>query len=296
MVHSVRTNRVKTADQEKAIAELQAQNPQLKNKVKFLKLTWKTKTLKSGKPYGPLLTDVETPDEANIMVEEGLLHGKEPKECEIFGSECNMTQCYKCQGYGHIAVTCRKPQTCANCAKEYHSGGCPTLDDPSKHFCCDCKGKHHTWDRACPVRRAEAEPAAAAYKTRPMSYKTAGKSLCPAQTQFTQLSSSPLPPQFVANQGQPAPLMRTVRKRARQFTTLAAGEHAEDSSITAPEQVGEMEGITPAIPQPPSTNSAASPRGLPAFVASSFSSTSSQTRPRIASVITACPRSPSDSL
>ncbi len=33
MVHSVRTNRVETANKEKAIAELQAQNPQLKNKV-----------------------------------------------------------------------------------------------------------------------------------------------------------------------------------------------------------------------------------------------------------------------
>jgi hypothetical protein len=33
MVHSVRTNRVKRANQEKAIAELQPQNPQLKNKV-----------------------------------------------------------------------------------------------------------------------------------------------------------------------------------------------------------------------------------------------------------------------
>jgi hypothetical protein len=230
------------------------------------------------------------------MVEEGLLHDKEPKKCEIYVSECNITQCYKCQGYGHIAVTCRKPHTCANCAKEHHSGSCPTPDDPSKHFCCNCKGKHRTWDRACPVRRAEAERAAAAYKTHPTSYKTAGMSLCPAQTLSTQLSSSPLPPQFVANQGQPAPLMRTVRKRARQSTTLAAGEHAEDGSITTPEQVGEMEGITPAIPQPPSTNSTASPRGLPAYPASAIPSTSSETRPRIASVITAGPRSPSDSL
>ncbi len=58
-----------------------------------MKLTWKTKTLKSGKPYKPLLIDVGAPDEANIVVEEGLLHDHEPKECEIFVSECNMTQC-----------------------------------------------------------------------------------------------------------------------------------------------------------------------------------------------------------
>jgi hypothetical protein len=40
MVHAVRTNRIKTPNQEQAIAKRQAQNPQLKNKVKFLKLTW----------------------------------------------------------------------------------------------------------------------------------------------------------------------------------------------------------------------------------------------------------------
>jgi hypothetical protein len=51
MAHSVRTSRVKTANQDKAIGELQAQNPQLRNKVKFLKLTWNPKSLKSGKPY-----------------------------------------------------------------------------------------------------------------------------------------------------------------------------------------------------------------------------------------------------
>ncbi len=49
IVHAVRINRIETADQEKASAELQAQNPQLKDKVKFLRLTWKQKTLKASK-------------------------------------------------------------------------------------------------------------------------------------------------------------------------------------------------------------------------------------------------------
>jgi hypothetical protein len=88
-----------------------------------------------------------------------------------------MTQCYKCQGYGHIAVLCRKPQTCANCTNEQNSGSCPTPDDSSKHFCCNCNYKHYTCDRACPVRKAKAKQAAVAYNTRPTSYKTAGKSV-----------------------------------------------------------------------------------------------------------------------
>jgi hypothetical protein len=74
IVHAVRTNRIETANQEKALAELQAQNLQLKDRVKYLKLTWKQKTLKAGKRHGPLLLDVGTPEEANTLVLEGLFH------------------------------------------------------------------------------------------------------------------------------------------------------------------------------------------------------------------------------
>jgi hypothetical protein len=40
IIDAVRTNKIETANQEQALAELQALNPQLKDKVKFLKLTW----------------------------------------------------------------------------------------------------------------------------------------------------------------------------------------------------------------------------------------------------------------
>ncbi len=165
MVHTMRTNRIETANQEKALAELQAQNPQLKEKVKFLMMTWKQETLRVGKLHGPLLIDVGTPEEANTLVLEGLLHDHELKNCELFHSECIMTQCFKCYQYGHIAMTCQRPQTCGNCAKEHLSATCQTAKDPRTYFCSNCKSKHQAWDRACPVRKAEAEQAATAYAT-----------------------------------------------------------------------------------------------------------------------------------
>jgi hypothetical protein len=170
MVHTVQTDRTETANQEKALAELQAQNPQLKDKVKFLKLTWKRKTLKAGKQHGPLLIDVRTPKEANTLVLEGLLNDHELKNCELFYSEYNMTQCFKWYQYGHITMTCRRPQTCRNCAKELPSAACQTAKDPCTNSCSNCKGKHQAWNRACPVRKSEAEQAAAAYATCPTLY------------------------------------------------------------------------------------------------------------------------------
>jgi cell division protein FtsB len=38
MAHTVRTNRINTKHQQKALATLQARNPQLKGKVKLLRL------------------------------------------------------------------------------------------------------------------------------------------------------------------------------------------------------------------------------------------------------------------
>ncbi len=91
MVHAVRTNRVETVNQEKALAELQAQNLQLKDKVKFLRLTWQQKTQKAGRLHGPLLVDIGTLEDTNTLVQEGLLHDHELQNCELFYSQCIMT-------------------------------------------------------------------------------------------------------------------------------------------------------------------------------------------------------------
>jgi hypothetical protein len=78
IAQGVRTNRIETANQEKALADLHSQNPLLKGKVKFLRVAWKKKTLKDGRLKGPLLIDVGTPEEANTLVREGLIHDHEP--------------------------------------------------------------------------------------------------------------------------------------------------------------------------------------------------------------------------
>jgi hypothetical protein len=207
-----------------------------------------------------------------------------------------MTQCFKCYQYGHIAMTCQRPQTCGNCAKAHPSATCQTAKDPRTYFCSHCKGKHQAWDRACRVRKAEAERAAAAYATRPTLYKVISNASSAAQSPLIHFHSPPHPTPFTANQGQQPHQPRAIRKRARQSTAPAAGERAEDGSVAAPQQVGPMEGISPAPPQPLSSSPAAHRPPLPAFPPASLSSTPTQTRPRVASMMTARPRSPSITL
>ncbi len=134
-VHNVSTNRIETANQKKPLA-------QLKDKVKFLNLTWKRQTLKAGKLHEPLSTDVGTPEERDTLVLEGIFYDDELKNCELFYSERIMTLCFKCYQYCHIAMTCWRPQTCRNCAKEHPSAAYHTAKDPCTYFCSNCKAKH----------------------------------------------------------------------------------------------------------------------------------------------------------
>jgi hypothetical protein len=161
--------------------------------------------LKDGKLSGPLLIKVGTPEEANTLVSDGLFHDHEPKNCKLFHSECNMTQCYKCWAYGHIAMMCRKPQTCGNCAKEHHPSSCPTPNDLPTYFCSNGKGKYRAWDQTCPVRKAEAARAAAAYDTCPTFYTIVSGAPHPAQLPSLQFSPTFTPPPFTANEVHPAP-------------------------------------------------------------------------------------------
>jgi hypothetical protein len=142
-----------------------------------------------------------------------------------------MTQCFKCYHYGHIAMTCKKLQTCGNCAKGHPSAACPTSNDPRTYSCSNCKGKHQAWDRACPARKSEAERAAAAYATRPTLYKLNSNTTAAPQSIPIPFHSTPHPTPFTANQGQQPSQPRTTRKRARQSTAPAAGEAADDGSV-----------------------------------------------------------------
>jgi len=53
--------------------------------------------------------------------EEGFLWRSELRQCELFHGACNITQCFKCQKYGHTAKHCRSRQRCGYCAGYPHS-------------------------------------------------------------------------------------------------------------------------------------------------------------------------------
>jgi hypothetical protein len=105
-------NKITTANKERVLGELQAQNLQPKDKVKSWKLTWRKK---DSKLHEPLLVDIGTLEEAKAFDQDCLLHDCKLKNSKLFYNECIMIECFKCYCYSQIAVTCQGSQPCGNC-------------------------------------------------------------------------------------------------------------------------------------------------------------------------------------
>lgn len=60
-------------------------------------------------------------------------------------------QCYRCQGFWHMAANCRHLPRCVRCGEPHSVEFCPRpRNDP---ICCHCSGPHHAGYRQCPVRQ-----------------------------------------------------------------------------------------------------------------------------------------------
>ncbi|XP_052130324.1 uncharacterized protein LOC127751215 [Frankliniella occidentalis] len=63
----------------------------------------------------------------------------------------DVLQCYRCQGFWHVAGHCRHIPRCVRCGEPHTVEFCPRpRHDP---ICCHCAGPHHAAFRECPVRR-----------------------------------------------------------------------------------------------------------------------------------------------
>lgn len=61
-----------------------------------------------------------------------------------------ISQCYRCQGYGHIANKCRATAAvCKHCAGSHNSQECKDLE---KAKCANCDGPYKASHLACPRR------------------------------------------------------------------------------------------------------------------------------------------------
>jgi len=60
-----------------------------------------------------------------------------------------VTQCFKCQGFNHIAKSCRREAKYGHCAGQYNTSEC--TEDLFKK-CINCKADYKAWSKAYSIK------------------------------------------------------------------------------------------------------------------------------------------------
>ena len=123
-------------------AELAKNNVKI-NKVQRLKF--------NGQPTRKVVIQFENEQDMKIALFSGIYFGRMRIRCESYRTTPPVTQCYKCQGFNHVAKDCKSEQKCVRCAGAHKSTECPDKNKKSlKLKCSNCKGDHVASSRDCP--------------------------------------------------------------------------------------------------------------------------------------------------
>jgi hypothetical protein len=193
LAHGIRVAQVQESAQ--AVKDIYRQNPKLQGSVEVLRVAWAKKLLRAGRKTGPLHISVAEPEQANTLIQSGLVWDYQLHDCEPFTGECQVTQCFNCYQYGHVARMCRDTPRCGFCAALGHAtNDCLSKEDRTKHRCVPCgttTAKHSSWDQSCPIRTKQVESAKLAYSTRPSLFQEHLARQAAATAQITTITPTP---------------------------------------------------------------------------------------------------------
>ena len=131
-----------TISEEDIKSELAKNNIKI-NKVQRLKF--------NGQPTRKVVVEFDNEQDMRIALFSGIYFGRIRIRCESYRTTPPITQCYKCQGFNHIAKDCKKEQKCFRCAGAHKSTECPDKDKSSlKPKCSNCNGDHVASSKECP--------------------------------------------------------------------------------------------------------------------------------------------------
>ena len=130
------------------ISEDDIQTELAKNNVKINKV----QRLKyNGQPTRKVVIQFENEQDMKIALYSGIYFGRIRIRCESYRTTPQVTQCYKCQGFNHIAKDCKNAQKCLRCAGAHKSIECPDKNkDSLKLKCSNCNGEHVASPKECP--------------------------------------------------------------------------------------------------------------------------------------------------
>ena len=143
-----KTHKVVAIGVHQTISEDDIKTELAKNNVKINKV----QRLKfNGQPTRKVVIQFENEQDMKIALYSGIYFGRIRIRCESYRTTPQVTQCYKCQGFNHIAKHCKNAQKCVRCAGAHKSTECPDKDkNILKVKCSKCNGEHVASSKECP--------------------------------------------------------------------------------------------------------------------------------------------------
>ena len=247
--HGIKIKAVDASNQARVIETIRNYNSRLHPELDIVKVTWMKRTLDQGKSHGSLIIETSSTESANRLISQGLVFEGEIKNCERFIKEARITQCLRCQKYGHLAKGCQNIAACAHCAGPHHVSECPKDPITGRH-CALCKGNHPAWSRDCQYRRREFERTKYAKQTTPALYAQDIKSrgYSPTQLQTNNIASFPT---FTTQNDPPGWQQATRGRRGRPKQLESAARASDQTRINTFQRVGTKRTCRDASLSPP---------------------------------------------
>lgn len=127
------------------------------------------KARNTSAPTQSIIVFTEHPEEADNCIMDGVRIENRIYPAERYTPQCQIRQCYNCQGYGHRADACTKAPKCGKCAQEHETRKCNNSRNETP-ACAQCGGPHTAWHYDCPKRRKESERLEIMRATTPLTF------------------------------------------------------------------------------------------------------------------------------
>jgi hypothetical protein len=82
-------------------------------------MRWLRRTNK--KEFAPLIIEVDSAEQANRLITEGVVIEYDLKLTERYDVSCRITQYFKCQRYGHISLIYLNTEKCGHCGGNHNT-------------------------------------------------------------------------------------------------------------------------------------------------------------------------------
>ena len=128
-----------------------AQNNQGRPALKVTRAKWLHQNHPENKTHAALVLTFISPEDADYAIERGIILNHTMHVAVLHNHQYMITQCFKCQKYGHISTNCRRETKCGRCAGDHSTQACDRETNTPK--CANCARRHFSWSGECPHRQ-----------------------------------------------------------------------------------------------------------------------------------------------